>query len=180
MTGAEQAGMTVEHDSRRVLMGRVGGLYGVRGWVKVHSFTSPPENILRYSPWWVRIGTEWKTLAVAGGRAHGKGIVAQLAGYADRDLARALVGADIAVERAQMAAPASDEYYWTDLIGAAVANRDGVEFGRVDHLLETGANDVLVVQGERGETLIPFVAGRYVLEVDLDRKRILVDWEAGD
>jgi 16S rRNA processing protein RimM len=115
-------------------------------------------------------------LAVTDGRAHGKGVVAQLAGYADRELARELIGADIAVERAQMAAPAANEYYWTDLIGAAVVNRDGVEFGRVDHLLETGANDVLVIRGERGETLVPFVAGRYVLEVDLGRKRILVDW----
>jgi 16S rRNA processing protein RimM len=170
--------MTVEGDARRVLMGRVGGLYGVRGWVKVHSHTSPPENILRYSPWSVRVGIGWRTLAVTGGRAHGKGVVAQLAGYEDRELARELIGADIAVVRAQMEAPGADEYYWTDLIGAAVANRGGVEFGRVDHLLETGANDVLVVRGERGETLIPFVAGRYVLEVDLDRKRILVDWES--
>lgn len=169
-----------ERDSRRVVMGKVGSLYGVRGWVKVHSYASPPENLLRYQPWQLRVDGVWRTIAVADGRRHGKGMIAQLAGYTDREAARALIGADIAVERAQLEAPADNEYYWADLIGATVVNRDGVEIGRVDHLLETGANDVLVVQGGRGETLIPFVPGRYVLAVDLARERILVDWEAGD
>lgn len=161
-------------------MGKVGGLFGVRGWVKVHSFASPPENLLRYQPWLVRVGDAWRPLKLTGGRRHGKGVVAQLAGYEDRDNARELIGADIAVERTQLEAPAENEYYWTDLIGTAVVNRGGVEFGRVDHLIETGANDVLAVQGEHGETLIPFVMGRYVLEVDLAQGRILVDWEEGD
>lgn len=170
----------IERDSRRVVMGKVGGLYGVRGWVKVHSYASPPENLLRYRPWQLCLGGDWRTLEVTGGRCHGKGLVAQLAGYADRDRARELIGADIAVERAQLEAPAENEYYWADLIGAEVVNRDGAAFGRVDHLLETGANDVLVVRGGGGETLIPFVTGRYVLEVDLARRRIVVDWETGD
>lgn len=161
-------------------MGRIGGLFGVRGWVKVHSYASPPENLLRYTPWQVCMDGAWKTLEVKAGRPHGKGLVAQFDGYADRDVARALLGAEIAVERGQLETPAGNEYYWTDLIGAEVVNRDGVEFGRVDHMIETGANDVLVVRGGQGETLIPFVTGRYVLEVDLERRRITVDWEAGD
>ena len=169
-----------EQDTRQVLMGRIGGLFGVRGWVKVHSYTSPPENLLRYDPWRVQMGGVWKTLAVNAGRRHGKGLVVQLAGYTDRDRACELIGAEVAVERRQLEAPAENEYYWTDLIGSEVVNRDGREFGRVDHMIETGANDVLVVRGEQGETLIPFVIGRYVLEVDLARRRIAVDWEAGD
>jgi 16S rRNA processing protein RimM len=169
-----------ERDSRRVMMGNVSGLFGVRGWVKVHSYASPPENILRYTPWWVRVGGVWKTLAVTDGRRHGKGVIVQFAGYDDRDGVRELIGAEIAVEREQLDAPADNEYYWADLIGAAVVNRDGVEFGTVDYMIETGANDVLVVQGKRGETLIPFVIGRYVVEVDLARERIVVDWEEGD
>lgn len=169
-----------EHDTRQVLMGRIGGLFGIRGWVKVLSYASPPENLLRYDPWLVRMGGGWRSLEVNAGRRHGKGLVVQLAGYTDRDRACELIGAEIAVERGQLEAPAGNEYYWTDLIGSEVVNRDGVEFGRVDHLIETGANDVLVVRGEQGETLIPFVMGRYVLEVDLDRRRIAVDWEAGD
>jgi len=169
-----------ERDSRRVVMGRIGGLFGVRGWVKVHSYASPPENLLRYQPWQLSSGGVWRMLEVNDGRRHGKGVVAQLAGYADRDAASELVGAEIAVERAQLEAPAENEYYWADLIGSAVVNRDGVELGRVDHMIETGANDVLVVRDGRGETLIPFVIGRYVLEVDLDRERILVDWAEGD
>jgi 16S rRNA processing protein RimM len=169
-----------ENASRRVVMGKVGGLFGVRGWVKVHSYASPPENLLRYKPWLLCVDGVWRPFEVTGGRRHGKGVIAQLAGYADPDHARALIGAEIAVERTQLDAPAENEYYWADLIGAAVVNRDGVEFGRVDHLIETGANDVLAVRGGHGETLIPFVIGRYVLEVDLDRERILVDWEEGD
>ncbi len=161
-------------------MGRIDGFFGVRGWVKVFSSASPPENLLRYNPWQVRVGGVWKTLEVNAGRRHGKGLIAQLAGYTDRDLARELFGAEVAVERGQLEAPAENEYYWADLIGADVVNRDGVVFGRVDHLIETGANDVLVVRGEQGETLIPFVMGRYVLDVDLARRRIAVDWEAED
>lgn len=169
-----------ERDTRRVVMGKVGGLFGIRGWVKVHSYASPPENLLRYQPWQLCIDGAWRALEVTAGRRHGKGVIAQLAGYADRDDARTLIGAEIAVERAQLEAPAENEYYWTDLIGTTVVNRDGVALGRVDHMIETGANDVLVVRDGRGETLIPFVIGRYVLEVDLARKRILVDWEVGD
>lgn len=160
-------------------MGKICGLFGVRGWVKIHSYASPIENILRYSPWQVRVGDAWKTLEVTGGRRHGKGVVAHFDGYDDRDGVRELVGADVAVERAQLGAPGENEYFWADLIGATVVNRDGVELGRVDHLIETGANDVLVVHGRR-ETLIPFVIGRYVMEVDLTRERIVVDWVEGD
>lgn len=170
----------VERDSRRVLMGKVGGLFGVRGWVKVHSYASPPENLLRYQPWQLCLGGVWRILRQTGGRRHGKGVIAQFDGYEDREVARALIGADIAIERAQLEAPAENEYYWTDLIGAAVVNRGGTDFGRVDHMIETGANDVLVVQGDHGEVLIPFVMGRYVLEVDLAAERIVVDWEVGD
>ena len=166
-----------EHDSQRVVMGRIGGLFGVRGWVKVISYASSPEGLLRYEPWQICVGGAWMVLRVNDGRRHGKGLVAQFAGYADRDAACELVGAEIAVERSQLEAPAENEYYWADLIGSAVVTRDGTDFGRVDHLIETGANDVLVVRGERGETLIPFVIGRYVLEVDLAQRRIVVDWE---
>lgn len=160
---------------KRVLLGKITGVYGVRGWVKVHSDTAPKENILDYSPWQVRIGSEWRTLTLTAGRRHNRGLVGHLQGCDDRDTARTLVGADIAVLRSQLAATEEDEYYWADLVGCRVVTREGQELGHVDHLLETGANDVLVISGER-ERLIPFLQGRTVTAVDVAAGVIEVDW----
>lgn len=157
-------------------MGRLGAPYGVRGWLKVHSYTSPPDNILRYQLWWVRLNGEWKALRLCEGRPHGKSLVARLEGCEDREAVRALVGADVAIERSQLEEPEEGSYYWADLIGAQVVDGAGNEFGRVDHLIDTGVQDVLVVRGER-EYLIPFVRGHFVREVDLAAGRIVVDWE---
>jgi 16S rRNA processing protein RimM len=160
----------------RVILGRIAGVYGVRGWVKVFSETKPKDNILDYNPWLINLDGSWKSIEVIEGKPHGKGLVAHLAGYDDRDLARKLVGAEIAIERDRLPAAAEGEYYWADLVGLKVITLDGTELGVVDHLLETGANDVLVVQGER-ERLIPFVQGQYVREVDLETGLIKVDWD---
>jgi 16S rRNA processing protein RimM len=159
-----------------VTVGKVAGFYGVTGWVKVYSYTQPRDNILKYSPWQLRLeGQQW-TMEVLEGRRHGQGIVASLAGCVDRDAARRLLGAEISVARSQLSPLAHEEYYWTDLVGLRVVNRDGVELGRVDHLLETGANDVLVVQGDR-ERLIPYLPADVVLEVDLEDGVLRVDWD---
>lgn len=163
-------------ESRRVILGQVAGLYGVKGWVRVFSHTQPRDNILRYSPWRLRLAGEWKELPVETGRRHGKGVIAKLAGVEDRDAAARLLGADIAVARSQLPRPAEGEYYWADLEGLEVLTLEGVSLGRVSHLLETGANDVLVVRGER-ERLIPFTPGIAVREVDLAGGRICVDWD---
>ncbi len=167
---------TAAHD-RFVMLGRIGGVFGVQGWVKVWSFTQPPENILDYQPWWVNFHGEWRRIAVESGRSHGKGIVARLEGYGDPDTARVLVGADIGVLREQLPPPAPGEYYWTDLVGLEVINRDGVSLGKVDHLFATGANDVMVVEGER-ERLIPFIKDQVVLDIDIERGILKVDWDA--
>ena len=110
------------------------------------------------------------------GRRYGKGILAHLAACDDRDVARGLIGADIAVSRSELPDPGPDSFYWVDLEGLAVRTLGGVELGTVDRLLETGANDVLVVKGER-ERLIPYVRGKVVSGVDLERGVILVDWD---
>lgn len=158
-----------------VVVGRVAGLYGVRGWIRVESFTQPPENILGYAPWYLEIQGGWVPSEPADGKAHGKGMVARLAGCDDRDAAARLVGAAIAVRRGQLPEPGEGEYYWSDLIGLRVVNRQGVEFGRVASLMETGANDVLVVEGER-ERLIP-VTAEALVGVDLEAGLITVDWD---
>lgn len=144
--------------------------------MKVYSHTDPPENILGYSPWQLHIGTQWPVTNVLEGRRHGKGLVALLEGWEDRDAARRLLGADIAIERLQLPAVEPDEYYWADLIGLRVVNRAEVELGRVDSLMETGSNDVLVVRDDR-EHLIPFLPGDVIIEVDLKAGTIRVDWD---
>ena len=161
-----------------VTVGRITGLFGVRGWVKVYSYTRPPEAILEYSPWLVQRHGAWQELILATGRRHGHGIVARLDGYDDRERAAGLVGADIYVRLAQLPRLAPGQYYWTQLEGLRVCNVAGEQLGTVSHLFETGANDVMVVKGER-ERLIPYTA-QVVRRVDLEAKLIEVDWDAGD
>ena len=165
-----------DRDSRLVTIGRVVGVYGVRGWIKVLSSTEPPEAILDYPVWQLRNGSEWRAMTLAEGRRYGKGILVHLAACDDRDVARALIGADIAVRRSEMPDPGLDRFYWADLEGLTVRTLDGVELGVVDHLIETGANDVLVVRGER-ERLIPYVRGTVIVGVDLKQRVIQVDWD---
>ena len=160
----------------RVTLGRISGLFGVRGWIKVFSHTEPRERILQYSPWSLRVQGEWRENAVAEGQRHGKAVIARLEGMTERDAAAALVGAEIAVPRSRLPALGEGEYYWSDLEGLQVVTLDGQDLGHVDHLLETGANDVLVVQGER-ERLIPFLRPEVVRAVDLDAGVIRVDWD---
>jgi len=159
-----------------VILGRVSGLFGVRGWVKIHSDTSPREGILGYKQWYLKGMDGWWQAKLLAGRTQGKGVVAHLVGYEDRDQAATLVGLDIAVRREQLPALAPGEYYWADLEGLRVENVEGVGLGVVSHLFETGANDVLVVKGER-ERLIPYTWGEAVREVDLESGRLIVDWD---
>ena len=157
-------------------MGRITGLFGVRGWVKVYSYTEPREAVLNYDRWLLGRKDGWQEATVAEGQRHGKTIIARLDGYVDRDQAAGLVGADIGVPREAMPETEGDQYYWSDLEGLKVLHRDGTELGQLAYLLETGAHDVMVVQGEQ-ERLIPFVLDEVVLGVDLDKGEIEVDWE---
>jgi 16S rRNA processing protein RimM len=159
-----------------LLMGRIAAPYGVRGWVRVAAFTAVAENLLAYTPWFLKRDGRWQAVEVLAGRQHGTGLVVQLAGCADRDAAAALSGTDIGVYRSQLPAPGADEYYWSDLVGLQVVTRAGVHLGVVDHLIETGANDVLVVRGERVR-LVPFVRQQVIQSVDLEAGEIRVDWD---
>ena len=160
-----------------VTLGRISGAHGVKGWVKVYSETSPRENILAYAPWeLVRAGRRQRVEVVAG-RPQGRILVARLEGCDDHDAAEALVGCEIQVPRSRLPGGlAEGEYYWADLVGLRVETLDGVELGRVERLFETGANDVIVVQGER-ERLLPYVWQQVVREVDLAAGVMRVDWD---
>jgi len=157
-----------------VVLGRVAGVHGLHGWVKVFSDTEPRENILTYSPWY--LGTPAQPREVLGGRLQGKGLVARLAGCSDRDRAAGLVGMEIAVRRDQLPPATADEFYWTDLEGLRVETESGETLGLVHHLFSTGANDVLVVRGSR-ERLVPFLWGTVVEDVDFEQGLIRVRWD---
>lgn len=160
-----------------IVVGQINGLHGVRGWVKVFSHTQPRNNILSYPIWYLRQGGDWVAAELVEGRPQGKGIVARIKGYDDRDQAAALLKCEIAILREQLPKASPGEYYWADLEGLKVINVEGVELGVVDHLMETGANDVLVIQQGEVERLIPYISGQFVLDVSLDEGVIKVDWD---
>lgn len=158
------------------MVGRVAGIYGVKGWVKVQSFTEPPAELLTYTPWLIRRAAGWQTLEPVQGKPHGKGLIIHPAGCDDRDSAGALVGTDIFVTRDRFPVLPAGEYYWADLEGLRVITRSGADLGRIERLFDTGANAVMVVRGDR-ERLIPFVRGDVVQEVDLVSGVMTVDWD---
>lgn len=175
-------------EGRRVVLGRVSGVFGVKGWVKVWSFTDPPEGILSYRDWQLGLPGGWEEHRVDAGQRQGKGLVAHLAGCDDRDLARRFVQADIAVSAESLPQLPEGEYYWYQLEGLDViaARGDGtrVLLGKVDHLFATGANDVVAVRPAPGsvderERLLPWVDGKVILGVDLAAGELLVDWDPG-
>ncbi|GAA0724164.1 ribosome maturation factor RimM [Dokdonella soli] len=160
-----------------VLLGKIVGVHGIRGELKLESYTEPRTQIFRYQPWLVRSASGEKQVEGCRGRAQGKGLVAELPGIADRDAAAALAGAEIWVARSALPAPKPGEYYWSDLEGLEIVTIDGVSLGKVSHLIATGANDVLVVKDAERERLIPFLIGQFVTEVDLGTGRLTVDWD---
>lgn len=164
---------------RQVVLGTIAGPHGTRGWVRIRSSTEPPENILRYAPWQVGRDGRWSPVGVAEGQAQGRGVFARLDGCRDRDDALGYRGCEIAVERSRLPDLEDGEFYWTDLLGLRVATTGGVELGEVERMMETGANDVMVVRGEL-ERLIPFLPGTVVQAVDIERGAIVVDWHPDD
>lgn len=164
-------------DNDLVIMGFVRGAFGVRGWVKVHADTEFDDSLFDYPVWWLGRDGAWTPYNFIDGQVQTKALAAQLEGVTDRDRAESLRGMQIAVPRGEFPEPDEDEYYWNDLIGLKVKNLQGEAFGSVSDLMETGANDVLVVDDGATRRLIPFVDA-VVSEVDLEAGHIVVDWGA--
>ncbi|MBI1175643.1 MAG: ribosome maturation factor RimM [Sideroxydans sp.] len=161
-----------------VIMGRVAGAHGIQGWVKVQPYTDELDGLVDYSTWW--LGNEqqgWRELDVLKSAVQGKSVVAQVMGCHDRNTAEKYKGLLIAVPRNRLPQPSEDEYYWSDLIGLDVVSLGGEPLGKVENLLDTGANQVLCVRGAEKEILIPFIA-QVIEQVDLDGKIIRADWAA--
>lgn len=162
---------------RRVRVGRIVGLHGVQGWVKLESYTQPRTRIFDYRPWLLSSASGETEIAAASGREQGRGVIGKLPGVDSRDAAMALVGASIEIRRSTLPKAQPGEVYWADLEGLEAMTPNGVALGTVSHLFATGANDVLVVRDGKRERLIPFVRGEVVQTIDLDRGRIVLDWD---
>lgn len=160
-----------------VVIGRFGRAHGVKGLITVHSFTEPRDNVLRYTDWHMLRNNQWQPVNLLRVDVTDKQILALVEGYSDRDQVAALTNLDIAVSSEQLPELPSGDYYWHQLIGLQVMNQQGVLFGTVTDMMPTGSNDVMVVEGEKRH-LIPYIPGRYVVHVDLEKHVILVDWDA--
>jgi 16S rRNA processing protein RimM len=165
-------------------VGKIAGCFGIKGWVKIHSYTDPAENFLSYGQWHLKRRDGYEPVEFDQGKIHGKGLVAHIAGVDDRTLAESYKGLTVAIPADRLPLLEAGDYYWRDLEGLKVWCRDGenrVFLGTVDYLIETGANDVLVVKGCAGsiderERLIPYLPGETVTRVDLEGAVIEVDW----
>ena len=166
----------VKERKERVIMGRISGAHGVRGLLRIQPFSEQRDTLLAFGTWMLGNEKGWSEVALSGGHGHGSGLLVKLDGIDDRDRAQELRGSEIALWRAQLPALGLDEYYWSDLQGLAVVSREGIDLGVVERVFATGANDVLVVNGER-QRLIPFLLDEVVLQVDLQAARIEVDWD---
>ena len=156
-------------------LGRISGVFGVKGWVKVESYTEPRDNVVGFDVWTLQLRGVTRNIEVEEGQGHGSQVVAKLRGIDDRDRARELIGAEILVERHRVPPCAPGEYYWTDLEGLEVRTPNGEVLGKVERLLHTGSNDVLVVAGQQ-ERLIPFLTGSVIQTVDIEGGYIVADW----
>ena len=164
-----------EHD-RFVILGSITGVSGLQGWVKIQSYTHPREQIFSYDPWYLRHAGRWVEYRARRATSGGKALIAELTGIADRDAASEVLRDDIAVRREQLPDLTPGEYYRSDLIGLEVVDVNGLHFGKVVEIRETGANDVLVVDGVK-TILIPMVMGRIVRYIDLEKGIVQVDWD---
>lgn len=168
--------MSTETD-KLVIMGRIVAPYGIKGWVKVAPDTELIDGLLDYKIWQIGKGTDWRAIKLKSGKVHNDLLLAKLEGVNDRDAAFACKGQLVAVPRDALPVLDKTEFYWSDLIGLAVKNQQGVDFGKVADIFETGANDVIVVKGGV-DRLIPY-GEQTVIEVNLEQQTILVDWDEG-
>lgn len=160
-----------------ITIGKIGSTYGVHGWIKIQSYAEFADNIFDYHPWYLTDPSgKQQTIEIEAWKPHSDGLIAKFIGIETPEEARLLTGKTIQIARETLPELNQHEYYWSDLIGLTVINKAGDILGKVDHLMETGSNDVLVVKGTK-EHAIPYLFGRVVLRVDLEKKEIQVDWE---
>lgn len=166
-----------------IRIGSINGSHGIKGWIKVFSYTDPAEAIFDYSPWFIERGGERRQITIEEGQKSGKRLIARLENVEDRAQADALIGYDIYIQQERLPDLEEGGYYWFQLEGLTVRSASGDVLGEIDHLLETGANDVMVVRPTSGsidenERLIPYVEDEVIIKVDRSAGEVIVDWEA--
>ncbi|OGT30300.1 MAG: 16S rRNA processing protein RimM [Gammaproteobacteria bacterium RIFCSPHIGHO2_12_FULL_35_23] len=159
-----------------VIIGSFASPHGVKGWIKINSATEPTSAILNYQPWLLATAAGWQPIKLIDTKLLGNHLIALLENYHDRESVAELTGKHIATLRSQLPKLSAKEIYWADLEGLEVINQAGVKLGKVDYLFATGANDILVVVGEK-RYLIPYRSQQTVIKVDLENKQLLVDWD---
>ena len=162
-------------DEKKLLVGKINGFFGVQGWVKIFSYTKPRKNILEYYPWYFVDNGTYKVIGITTGREQSKTIVAHAKGIDNRDQASQLIGKDLYIDKDQLPELSDDEHYWHELNGFRVINKNGVDLGVVNYLVDTGSNNVLVTKGEK-EHWIPYIEP-YLVSVDKQNRVITVDWD---
>ncbi|UUM30225.1 ribosome maturation factor RimM [Vibrio japonicus] len=171
--------------SEKIVVGKFGATYGIRGWLKVFSYTDNTESIFDYSPWFIEQGGKWVEYKVESWKRHNKGLVVKLDGLDVREEAQLMTNFEIFIDPAVLPELPEDEFYWRDLIGMQVVTGNGYDLGTVSDLLETGSNDVLVVKANlkdafgQKERLIPFLEEQVIKHIDREAQRIEVDWDPG-
>lgn len=159
-----------------VIVGRFGSPHGLAGWLRLFSFTQPTEAIFDYAEWQIQIKNSWSPIKMNAVKRQGERWLVQLEGCTDRDVAIHYVNAEIAIPYAQLPLLPKDNFYWADLEGLTALTTTGVELGTVSSLMETGSNDVLVIQGKK-QHLVPFLYPQIVTKVDLEKKQLVADWD---
>jgi len=165
-----------------LVVGQITSVYGVKGWVKLYSHTDPIEGIFKYSRWWLKTSKGWRPIELNQGRLQGRGLVTAVKGYSDRDQVKEICGSDVYIDAQELPKLDEGDYYWSQIEGLKVTTKEGIFLGEVKQLMETGANDVLVVRAcegshDREERLIPYVPDMYVLNINLEQQSMLVDWD---
>lgn len=175
----------MEEIDKEIILGKVGAVYGIKGWLKIHSFTGDQEAILDYFPWSLKLGNKIQSVEITDWRRHSSSLIVKVANVDDRDVAQAYVGSEIIVNEKSLPELPEGEFYLRDLIGMTVVTTKGYSLGSVSDVMETGANDVLVVKANlndgfgKKERLIPYLFDQVVESVSLENKHICVDWDPG-
>ncbi len=173
------------NEQEKVVVGKLGASYGIRGWLKVFSYTENAESIFSYTPWFIKVRGQWQPFSLEDWKRHGQGYVGKLKGLEQREDAQALTNAEIAIDPDVLPALSDDEFYWRELYEMDVFTTKGYHLGKVTDILETGSNDVLVVAANlkdafgQKERLIPFLEGQVIKLIDRSAQRIEVDWDPG-
>ena len=170
----------MQNNETLLILGRINGVFGIKGWLKVLSFTRPKENIFNYEALLLGNDGQWQQVEIEASQKRGDRLMLKLAGIDTPEAARLYLGCDLGIEQAQLPDLPEGQYYWHQLIGLTVENLVGQRLGQVTDIRETGANDVLVVgtqNNDKRKILIPLVMDIYVKQVDLDAGLIQVDWE---